>query len=376
MASVSSRSRHRRRRSSNPSPPASFLSGNLAFRGFVFGTVIAAAVFAAMTLGPAAGTAAAGGEVNIYSARQEVLIKPLLDRFTARSGIRVNLVAGTADALVQRLRSEGVNSPADILLTVDAGNLNRAREMGLFQPIRSERLEKAVPAAYRDPQGYWFGLSMRARPIMVARDRVDPAALGTYQDLADPRWRGKVCVRSSSNVYNQSMVAAMIAERGVPATEAWARGLVANFARPPQGGDRDQIKAVAAGQCDVALVNTYYLGSMFHAAEAGEREAAARVAIVWPDQKERGVHVNVSGAGVTRHAGNRDNAVRLLEFLVSEEAQRWYAEVNFEYPVRPGTPVSDTLAGWGTFKADDLNLAVLGEHNAEAVRLMDRAGWR
>jgi iron(III) transport system substrate-binding protein len=373
MASVSN---HRRRRSSNPSQAASFLSGSLAFRGVSFGTVFAAAVFAAMAVVLTTGAAAAGGEVNIYSARQEVLIKPLLDRFTVRTGIRVNLVAGTADALVQRLRREGVNSPADILLTVDAGNLNRAREMELFQPIRSEELENAVPAAYRDPQGHWFGLSMRARPIMVARDRVDPGALATYQDLADPRWRGKVCVRSSGNVYNQSMVAAMIAERGVPATEAWARGLVANFARPPQGGDRDQIKALAAGQCDVALVNTYYLGSMLHAAEAGERAAAAKVAIIWPDQKGRGVHVNVSGAGVTRHAGNRDNAVRLLEYLVSEEAQRWYAEMNFEYPVRPGTPVSETLAGWGTFKADDLDMAVLGEHNAEAVRLMDRAGWR
>lgn len=373
MACVSDR---RRRRSSRPSPPGSFFSGSLVFLGVSFGAAFAAAAFAAMEVVPAASASGAGGEVNVYSARQEVLIKPLLDRFTARTGIRVNLVAGTADALVQRLRSEGANSPADILLTVDAGNLNRAKEMELFQPIRSEELGKAVPAAYRDPQGYWFGLSMRARPIMYARDRVDPAALATYRDLADPRWRGKVCVRSSSNVYNQSMVAAMIAEQGVPATEAWARGLVANFARPPQGGDRDQIKALAAGQCDVALVNTYYLGGMLHAAEAGEREAAARVAILWPDQKERGVHVNVSGAGVTRHAGNRDNAVRLLEFLVSEEAQRWYAEGNFEYPVRPGVPVSDTLAGWGTFKADDLNLAVLGEHNAEAVRLMDRAGWR
>jgi iron(III) transport system substrate-binding protein len=318
----------------------------------------------------------AAGEVNIYSARQEVLIKPLLDQFTARTGIKVNLVAGSADALIQRLQSEGINSPADVLLTVDAGNLNRAKEMGLFQPVRSERLEKAVPAAYRDPAGHWFGLSMRARPIMYAKDRVNPTDLTTYQDLADPRWKGKVCVRSSSNVYNQSMVAAMIAEQGAPAAEAWARGLVANFARPPQGGDRDQIKALAAGQCAVALVNTYYLGGMLNASQADERDAAAKVAILWPNQKEHGVHVNVSGAGVTRHAKNRDNALHLLEFLVGEEAQRWYAEANYEYPVRPGTPVSETLASWGTFKADELNLAVLGEHNPEAVRLMDRAGWR
>lgn len=318
----------------------------------------------------------AQGEVNLYSARQEVLIKPLLDQFSSKTGIKVNLVAGKADALIQRLTSEGINSPADILLTVDAGNLNKAKEMGLFQPVRSQTLEKEVPAAYRDPAGEWFGLSMRARPIMYAKGRVNPADLASYADLADPRWKGKVCVRSSGNVYNQSMVAAMIARNGAAATETWAKGLVANFARPPQGGDRDQIKAVAAGQCDVALANTYYLGGMLNASQAEEKEAAAKVGIIWPNQKENGVHVNVSGAGVTKHAKNRDNALRLLEFLVSEEAQRWYADVNYEYPVRQGTPISETLAAWGDFKADDLNLATLGEHNAEAVKLMDRAGWR
>jgi iron(III) transport system substrate-binding protein len=321
-------------------------------------------------------SSAGAREVNVYSARQEVLIKPLLDRFTAQTGIRVNLVAGSADALIERLRSEGVHSPADVLLTVDAGNLNRAREAGLFRPVRSETLERAIPATYRDPEGHWFGLSLRARPILYAKDRVDPTALSTYQDLADPRWRQKICVRSSGNVYNQSMVAAMIAGRGAAEAEAWARGLVANFARPPQGGDRDQIKAVAAGQCDLALANTYYLGGMLQASQAEDREAAAKVGVLWPDQGGRGVHVNVSGAGVTRHAKNPENAVRLLEFLAGEEAQQWYSEVNFEYPVRPDVPVSETLAAWGPFVADDVNLAALGQHNAEAVRIMDRAGWR
>lgn len=315
-------------------------------------------------------------EVNIYSARQEVLIKPLLDQFSTQTGITVNLVAGKADALVQRLQSEGINSPADILLTVDAGNLNRANELGLFQPLQSEILEQAVPAAYRDPQGHWFGLSMRARPIMYAVDRVDTAGLVSYADLATARWKGKICVRSSDNVYNQSLVAAMIAEQGVAETEAWTKGLVANFARPPQGGDRDQIKAVAAGQCDLALANTYYLGGMLNSEQAEDRAAAEKIAILWPNQGERGVHVNVSGAGVTRHAKNFDNAKKLLEFMVSEQTQAWYAEANFEYPVRPGTAMSPILAGWGEFLADDLNLALLGDHNAEAVRLMDRAGWR
>jgi iron(III) transport system substrate-binding protein len=320
--------------------------------------------------------AATGQEVNIYSARQEVLIKPLLDQFSTQTGITVNLVAGKADALVQRLQSEGINSPADILLTVDAGNLNRANELGLFQPLQSDILEQAVPAAYRDPQGHWFGLSMRARPIMYAVDRVDTAGLDNYADLATARWKGKICVRSSDNVYNQSLIAAMIAEQGVAETETWSKGLVANFARPPQGGDRDQIKAVAAGQCDLALANTYYLGGMLNSEQAEERDAAEKIAILWPNQEQRGVHVNVSGAGVTRHAKNLDNAQKLLEFLVSEQAQAWYAEANFEYPVRPGTAMSPILAGWGEFLADDLNLALLGEHNAEAVRLMDRAGWR
>jgi iron(III) transport system substrate-binding protein len=333
-------------------------------------------VLSLMILLLAVSPALAKGDVNIYSARQEVLIKPLLDQFTAKTGIKVNLVAGNADALLQRLQKEGLNSPADVLLTVDAGNLNRAKELDLFQPVTSKTLEGAIPAAYRDPAGHWFGLSMRARPIMYAKDRVQPEALTTYADVVDGSWKGKVCVRSSGNVYNQSMVAAMIAEKGVPASEAWAKGLVANFARPPQGGDRDQIKALAAGQCDVALVNTYYLGGMLNSEQVEEKEAAAKIGIIWPNQNERGVHVNVSGAGVTKHAKNRDNAIKLLEYLVSEEAQRWYAEANYEYPVRPGTPVSATLAAWGPFKADDLNLARLGEHNPEAVRLMDRAGWR
>ncbi|QKT03120.1 Fe(3+) ABC transporter substrate-binding protein [Ectothiorhodospiraceae bacterium 2226] len=320
--------------------------------------------------------AAAAQEVNVYSARQEVLIKPLMDRFTAETGIRVNLVAGRADALVQRLQSEGRNTRADVLLTVDAGNLNRAMELELFQPVQSELLAQAVPAHLRDADGRWFALSMRARPIVYARDRVDPNEITGYADLADERWRRRVCVRSSDNVYNQSLVAAMIATQGAEAAEQWVRGLVRNFARPPRGGDRDQIKAVAAGQCDLTLVNTYYLAAMRADAAADERAAAQRVGIIWPDQDGQGVHINVSGAGVTRHAPNRDNAQRLLEFLVSEEAQRWYAETNHEYPVRPGVPVSAALREFGDFKAEEVPLATLGRYNAEAVRLMDRAGWR
>jgi len=233
-----------------------------------------------------------------------------------------------------------------------------------------------VPATYRDPDNQWIGLSLRARPILYVPERVDPATLSTYEQLVDPLWKGRICIRSSSNVYNQSLVASMIAAHGVEATETWARGLVANLARPPQGGDRDQIKAAAAGQCDLAIANTYYLAGMLTEDDPAEREPAERLAVFWPNQDDRGTHVNVSGAVLTQAAKNQDAAIALLEFLVSPEAQAWYAEANGEYPVRADVPVSPTLAAWGAFKADALNLARLGELNAEALRLMDRAGWR
>lgn len=323
-----------------------------------------------------AGTAQAA-EVNIYSARKEALIKPLLDRFTDATGIDVNLVTGNADALLKRLEMEGPNSPADVLITVDAGRLHRAKAAGLLAPVESPAINAAVPAQYRDPQALWFGLSLRARPIMYARERVDAAALSTYEALADPEWRGRLCIRSSNNIYNQSLVASLIAANGVEATEQWARGLVANMARPPQGGDRDQIQATAAGQCDVAVANTYYLGRMLNDEDdPGAREAASRIAIHWPNQDGRGAHVNVSGIGVTRAAGNVDEARRLIEFLVSDPAQAYYASSNYEYPVKEGVAWSETLERWGRFKADNINLSRLGENNAAAVKLMDRAGWR
>ncbi len=315
-------------------------------------------------------------EVNLYSARQEALIKPLLDTFTERTGIQVNLVSAKADALLQRLKSEGRNTPADVLLTVDAGNLAAASEAGLFQPLRSDTVKKAVPAHYRDAQGLWTGLSLRARPIFYARDRVQPTQLSSYAALASPQWKGKICVRSSDNIYNQSMVAAMIANQGEARTEAWVKGFVSNLARPPKGGDRDQIKAVAAGQCDVAIANTYYYAEMLKSGDDAERAAASKVAVYWPDQQGRGTHVNISGAGIVSHARNVANARRLIEFLVSNEAQAWYAENNQEYPVRNEVPVSETLKTLGTFKADRTAMSKLGSNNARAVKLMDRAGWR
>ncbi len=338
-----------------------------------FKTLFAVAVLALVTATP---PAFAAGEVNLYSARKEELIKPLLDRFTADTGIKVNLVTGKADALLKRLESEGRNTPADLLLTTDAGRLYRAYEADLLQPVRSDTLERAVPAIYRDPEGHWFGVSVRARVLMYASDRLDPAGLSTYEDLADERWKGRICIRSSNNIYNQSLVASLIVAHGEAETESWAKGLIANLARPPKGGDRDQIKAVAAGQCDVAVANTYYLGTMLNSSDPAQREAAAKISVFWPNQADRGSHVNVSGAGITRHARNRNNAVRLLEFMTTEESQRWYAEANLEYPVRTGITLNPTLEAWGTFAGDTINLAELGRHNAAAVRLMDRAGWK
>ncbi|MBU0656806.1 MAG: Fe(3+) ABC transporter substrate-binding protein [Gammaproteobacteria bacterium] len=318
----------------------------------------------------------AEGEVNVYSARKEQLIKPLFDKFTEQTGIAVNLVTGKDDALLERLKLEGENTPADLLMTADAGRLYRAVEMELTQPVTSAILQKDIPENLRSPDNQWFGLTSRARPIFYVKDKVKPEELSTYEDLADPKWKGRICIRSSDNIYNQSMLGSMIALNGVEKAQAWADGFVKNFARPPEGGDRDQIKAAAAGQCDIAISNTYYYGQMLAGEDAEDKAAAEKVAIFWPNQADRGTHINISGAAVTRTANNKDNAVKLMEFLVSDESQEWYAEANQEYPVKAGVAPSDLLKGWGEFKADSLNLSELGKHNAAAVRIMDKAGWK
>ncbi len=323
---------------------------------------------------------ASAAEVNIYSARKENLIKPILEMFEQKSGIEVNLITGKADALLQRLISEGKNSPADILITTDAGRLYRAKKANVLQNIESEILSSSIPEQYRDPEGYWFGLTLRARPIVYATDRIKPEQLSTYGALANPKWKQKICIRSSDNIYNQSLVASMLVSLGEDKTQAWAEALVSNFARPPQGGDRDQIKAVAAGQCDIAIVNNYYLGGMLTSKDESEVAAAQKVKIFWPDQNqdnnERGTHVNVSGAAITASSKNKQAAIKLLEFLVSDSAQQWYAEKNVEYPIKPGIQASEILQSWGEFKADTLSLHQLGENNAEAVKIMDRARWK
>ncbi len=319
---------------------------------------------------------ASAAEVNIYSARKEDLIKPILEKFEQDSGIEVNLVTGKADALLQRLISEGKHSPADILITTDAGRLYRAKNAKVLQNIKSEILNTSIPEQYRDPEGYWFGLTLRARPIVYAIERIKPDQLSSYESLANPKWKNKICIRSSDNIYNQSLVASILAHLEEEKTLAWAKSFVQNFARPPQGGDRDQVKAVAAGQCDLAVVNNYYLGKMLTSKDQSEVSAAQKVNIFWPNQENRGTHVNISGAAITASARNKEAALRLLEFLVSDTAQQWYAEKNLEYPIKPGIKPSEILQAWGEFKADSLSLNQLGERNAEAVMIMDRAQWK
>lgn len=335
---------------------------------------------AALALGLAAclatPTVFAEGQVNVYSARKEALIKPLLDQFTEQTGIKVRLLTGKADGLLKRLQIEGRSSPADVFITVDAGRLHRAKEAGILQPIKSSTLDKVIPEALKDPEGQWYGLSQRARPIFYAKERVNPKEIKRYEDLVDPKWRDKLCLRSSNAVYNQSLVASKFVADGKDDTETWIKGMVANLAKNPAGGDTEQLLSLANGECDLTVVNTYYFGRLLASDDPKLSDAAKKIGVIWPNQKDRGTHVNVSGAGVTKHARNRDNAVRLIEFLTTPASQAWYAEVNNEYPVVPGTKVAARLKKLGQFKADNVNLQLLGKHNLEAVRMMDRGGWR
>ena len=316
------------------------------------------------------------GLVNIYSARKEALILPLLERFREETGIEFQLVTGKADALLKRLEIEGEATPADLFITVDAGRLQRAKDAAILQSVDSETLTETIPPHLRDADNYWFGLSRRARTIFYSKERVDPMALSTYEDLVSEKWRNRLCIRSSNNIYNQSLVASLIEHLGIEQTQQWAEGLVANFARKPGGGDTSQLQAIAAGQCDVTVVNSYYYGRLINSDDPKDTAVAEKIGIFWPNQENRGVHINVSGAGITKHAKHPETAKKLLEFLVKPESQTWYAEVNNEYPVSPNAPTSDTLIAFGEFKSDTLDLTRLGERNLEALQLMDRAGWQ
>ena len=309
-------------------------------------------------------------EVVVYSSRNEHLIKPLFDRFTEQSGIEVRYLTDKAGPLIQRLAAEGRRTPADLLITVDAGNLWQAAEKGVLASLESAALEKHVPASLRDPQGRWFGLSQRARTIVYSTERVDPVQITTYEALAEPQWKGRVCLRTSKKVYNQSLVATMIARHGEQKAEQIVSGWVDNLAVAPFSNDTKTMQAILAGQCDVAIVNTYYFGRL------QQQDPSIQLALAWPNQQTSGVHVNVSGAGVTRHAKHPEAAQQLLEFLASAEAQRDFAGLNMEYPVNPAVAATPQVQAWGDFKADRLNVGEAGRLQAAAIRLMDRAGYR
>jgi len=317
-------------------------------------------------------------EVNIYSARHYDTDQALYSDFTEETGIKVNLIEGGSDELIERIKSEGQNSPADILVTVDAGRMWRAEEAGVLSSVDSEVLNGRIPSSLRHPDGLWFGISKRVRAIVVNPDNVENFDELTYEDLATEGWEGRVCIRSSNNIYNQSLMASIIESNGAEAAEAWANGIVNNMARTPQGGDRDQIRAVAAGICDAAVVNHYYLAMMLTGEDEDDLAVAKSVELVFPNQSElgRGAHVNISVAGVTANSPNRDNAIKFLEYLTNEQSQGYLTVDNNEYPVNEDATWNPVLQQFGEFKSDELNVSALGKNNPQAIQIMDRAGWQ
>ena len=330
----------------------------------------AAIAFGAVTI--STGFVQAAEEVNLYSARQPFLMDPLLEAFSKKTGIKVNMVY-LKKGMLERLKSEGINSPADLVLTADIGNLQNHVDADVLQETSSAILAKNVPAQYRDGKGLWYGLTTRARVIYAHKDRVKENEILTYEDLAKPHMKGRICIRSGKHVYNVSLLASIIAIKGASGAEDWAKGVKANLARKPKGNDRAQVKGVYEGECDVAIGNTYYMGKMATNEKSPEQKQWAKsVRIVFPNQADRGTHVNISGAGVTKSAKNKDNAIKLIEFLSGSDAQKIYAEDNFEYPINGAAMLHPLVASWGTFKADKVHLDEVGKHRSEASKIMDR----
>lgn len=337
-------------------------------------TPIIRRILATAAIAFAAAPALAEGEVNIYSSRHYDGDEWLYDTFEEETGITVNRIEAAADELIARMRAEGRNSPADVILTVDAGRIWRADEAGLLQPIQSDYLERRIPAHLRHPDNHWFGFSQRARIIFFdKKDVTDPPR--TYDDLADPKYKGMVCIRSSSNVYNQSLLGAIIAHEGKEAAKEWAAGVVANFARDPQGADTDQLRGIVSGECDIAVANTYYFLRAVREDVEGISDDIDRIGWVFPNQDTTGAHVNVAAAGVAANAPHKENAVKFLEFLASDEAQAYFANQNDEYAAVPGIALAKAPAMLGLFRQDDLNLSVLGENQPEAQKIFNEVGW-
>jgi iron(III) transport system substrate-binding protein len=315
-------------------------------------------------------------EVTVYTHRHYPADKLLFAQFEASTGIKVNVVNAKADELIQKMTTEGEQSPADVLITVDAGRLVRAKDKGLLQTVNSTKLNSTVPSHLRDVDNQWFSLTKRARVIVYAKDRVKAESLSSYDDLVTEKWNKKLLIRSSSNIYNQSLLASIIANIGEEKATDWAKGVVNNFARSPKGNDRDQVKAIVAGEGEIAVVNTYYIGKLLNSKNPEEVTAGNGVGIFFPNQDTNGTHINVSGAGVAKYAPNKENAVKFIEFLVSEASQKVFAEANYEYPVNTKVMPSELLQSWGTFKEDTLSLQKLGENNKKAVIIFDTVGWK
>jgi iron(III) transport system substrate-binding protein len=329
------------------------------------GGIAAAGLLASVLAG-----AAQANEVNVYSYRQPNLIQPLLDAFTAKTGIKTNVIFSDK-GLAERMATEGANSPADVLLTVDISRLTEAVEMGVSQPVKSDVLEANIPAQYRDPNGHWFGLTTRARVVYASKDRVKQDTI-TYEELADPKWKGRICVRSGQHVYNTALIASIIAHHGEAKAKEWLAGWRDNLARKPAGGDRDQAKAIFAGECDIAVGNTYYVAYMAtNEKEPEQKQWAGAMKVMFPNSGDRGTHMNISGAVLAKNAPNRENALKLMEYLSSEEAQKLYAETNNEFPVKPGVARSEIVQSWGDFKEDTLGLAEIAGYRKRASELVD-----
>jgi iron(III) transport system substrate-binding protein len=340
-------------------------------RWFVLAAVVGAVGIAAIT----ATTAGATDEVNLYSYRQPFLINPILEEFTRRTGIKVNVVYAK-QGMLEKIKAEGRNSPADAVLTVDIGRLHDMVKAGVLQPVQSAVLDGNVPTQYQHPKKYWYGMTTRARVLLVSKERVEAAEITTYEDLTDPIMKGRICIRSGKHDYNVSLIASIIADKGEEATKNWLQGVRDNLARRPQGNDRAQAKAIFEGVCDVAVANTYYMGKMAtNDKQPEQKEWAAAIRIVFPNTNGRGTHINISGAAVTKHAPNMNNAVKLLEFLSGNYAQKAYAEKNFEYPVKAGVPLHPLVASWGAITADTKNLAKIAKLRGIAAKLVDEVGF-
>ena len=323
------------------------------------------------------GAVAADSVLNIYSSRHYKTDEALYDGFTKQTGIKINRIEAGEDPLIERIRNEGAKSPADVFITVDAGRLWRVEQLGLLQPVQSKALDRRIPSTFREPSGLWYGFSMRARVIAYDKERVKPAEVATYEQLADPKWKGRICVRSGSHIYNLSLLSAMIENTGEQKAEAWAQGVKNNLARAPKGGDTDQIKGVAAGECDVAIVNHYYYARIARSDKPEDKLIAQKVGVVFPNQSTTGTHVNISGAGVLKHAPHREAAVKFLEYLASDDAQRYFADGNNEWPVVASVQVTNpALTSFGQLKYDPLNVSALGRNQPAAQKIYDRVGWK